>query len=174
MKERISALMDGELGDREAAGVIAALEAGGEARETWRTYHLISDAMRDTRLLSQGFAERVAERLAAEPTVLAPRRLGAETRTWVSFPAAAAAGVAGVALVGYLAFSQQPQPAAPVASAPVEQKQPEAIARPQIVPLPSGTPDYLLAHQGVSPRLSLQGMAPYARTVSAQANEARR
>ena len=43
-----------------------------------------------------------------------------------------------------------------------------------IVPLPSGTPDYLLAHQGFSPRVSLQGMAPYARTVSSQANESRK
>jgi sigma-E factor negative regulatory protein RseA len=173
MKERISALMDGELGDREAAGVIAAVQAGGEARETWRAYHLISDAMRDSRVLSPGFAERVAERLAAEPTVLAPRRLKPDTRTWVSVPAAAAASVAGVALVGYLAFSQQQPPAVPVAAAPVEKKQ-EVVARPQTVPLPSGTPDYLLAHQGFSPRLSLQGMAPYARTVSAQANEGRR
>lgn len=174
MKERISALLDGELGDREAAGVIAELQAGGEARETWRTYHLISDAMRDTRLLSPGFADRVAERLAAEPTVLAPRRLKPQARPWVSIPAAAAASLAGVALVGYLAFSQQQAPSVPVAAAPVEKKQPEAVPAPQTVPLPSGTPDYLLAHQGFSPRLSLQGMAPYARTVSAQANERRR
>ena len=34
--------------------------------------------------------------------------------------------------------------------------------------------DYLLAHQGFSPRGSLQGMAPYARTVSDQANGARK
>jgi hypothetical protein len=42
------------------------------------------------------------------------------------------------------------------------------------VPLPSSTPDYLLAHQGFSPRVSLQGMAPYARTVSDQVNEGRK
>jgi hypothetical protein len=34
------------------------------------------------------------------------------------------------------------------------------------VPLPSAANDYLLAHQGFSPRVSLQGMAPYVRTVS--------
>jgi hypothetical protein len=43
-----------------------------------------------------------------------------------------------------------------------------------VVPLPSGTNDYLLAHQGFSPRVSLQGMAPYVRTVSEQAVEPRR
>jgi hypothetical protein len=43
-----------------------------------------------------------------------------------------------------------------------------------VVPLPSGTDDYLLAHQGFSPRVSLQGMAPYVRTVSEQARRSRR
>jgi hypothetical protein len=43
--------------------------------------------------------------------------------------------------------------------------------QPVIVPLPSATNDYLLAHQGFSPRASLQGMAPYVRTVSDQFQE---
>lgn len=182
MKETISALMDGELEDRAATQAIDALKTQGDARETWRAYHLVSDAMRDTRLLSPGFAERVAARLDREPTVLAPRRLRSEPRPWYAIPAAAAASVAGVGLVGYLAFAPQ-HPGAP-ARAPIAAVQPPSAAqpplaqaeapKPQIVPLPSGTPDYLLAHQGFSPRLSLQGMAPYARTVSSQANEGRR
>lgn len=175
MKEKISALMDGELADRDAGHAIDALEAGGEARDTWRAYHLISDAMRDTRLLAPGFAERVAARLDKEPTVLAPRRphwsRRTEPRPWYAIPAAAAASVAGVGLVGYLAFAPQ-QPGGP-APAPVAAVQPPPV-QPQRVPLPSGTPDYLLAHQGFSSRVSLQGMAPYARTVSSQANEGRR
>jgi sigma-E factor negative regulatory protein RseA len=176
MNERISTLVDGELGDGEARSVIDALESDAGARDTWRTYHLISDAMRDTRVLSPGFAERVAARLDAEPTVLAPRRLKPQARPWYAIPAAAAAGVAGVSLVGYLAFAPRPDmpaiaqaPQAPV-TAPAPAPQPQVA----IVPLPSGTPDYLLAHQGFSSRVSLQGMAPYARTVSAQANEGRR
>jgi sigma-E factor negative regulatory protein RseA len=175
MKEKISALMDGELADREAAHAIDALKDGGDARDTWRAYHLISDAMRDTRLLAPGFAARVAARLEKEPTVLAPRRAQwdkrAEPRPWYAIPAAAAAGVAGVSLVGYLAFAPQ-QGGAP-SPVPVAAVQPEP-PKPQLIPLPSGTPDYLLAHQGFSPRVSLQGMAPYARTVSSQANEGRR
>ena len=176
MKENISALMDGELGDREAGSAIDAMKAGGEAREAWRTYHLVSDAMRDTRLLSAGFAARVAERLEKEPTVLAPRRLRSEpARAWIGMPAAAAASVAGVALVGWLALAPQQTATGPIARAPVEAPPPAPQpAAPQIVPLPSGTDDYLLAHQGFSPRLTLQGMAPYARTVSARAHEARR
>ncbi len=182
MKDRISQLMDGELDDRAAADAIQALStesrAGdGEARDTWRMYHLISDAMRDTPLLSAGFAARVAEKLAAEPTVLSPSRLKPQPRTWFAIPAAAAAGLAGVALVGWLAFAPQqpggPAPA-PVAQAPQIPSPASSRTNPPIVPLPSSTPDYLLAHQGFSPRVSLQGMAPYARTVSDQVNEGRK
>jgi negative regulator of sigma E activity len=180
MKDRISQLMDGELDDRAAADAIQALsgesKAGdSEARDTWRMYHLISDAMRDTPLLSAGFAARVAEKLAAEPTVLSPNRLKPQPRTWFAIPAAAAAGLAGVALVGWLAFAPQQQSGpAPVAQAPRLLSPASSQANPPIVPLPSSTPDYLLAHQGFSPRVSLQGMAPYARTVSDQVNEGRK
>jgi len=74
MKDRISALMDGELDDKSAAVAIEALESDGAARDTWRTYHVISDALGKSRMLSAGFSERVGAALAKEPTVLAPRR----------------------------------------------------------------------------------------------------
>lgn len=185
MKDRISQLMDGELDDRAAADSIQALsgesKAGdGEARDTWRLYHLIGDAMRDTPVLSAGFAARVSAKLAAEPTVLSPNRIKPQPRKWFAMPAAAAASLAGIALVGWLAFAPQrqgaPSPAsmaqAPAAASPV--LSPAGQTKPAIVPLPSATPDYLLAHQGFSPRVSLQGMAPYARTVSDQVNEGRK
>ena len=83
MNEKISALVDGELERREADAAFEALGAEGAARDTWRAYHLISDSMHDTRLLSGGFAARVAARLAGEPTVLAPRRRPIlEQRRW--------------------------------------------------------------------------------------------
>jgi sigma-E factor negative regulatory protein RseA len=185
MKEKISELMDGELEGGVAAASIERLERSmasrgedGEAFEAWRTYHLVGDAMRDTRTLSAGFAARVAERLAAEPTVLAPRRSQTafhEPRKWYARPAAAAASFAGIGLVAWLALSPQ-QPGVPPPASPLAQAVPAAVEgrKPAIVPLPTATPDYLLAHQGFSPRISLQGMAPYARTVSAQANEGRR
>jgi hypothetical protein len=37
--------------------------------------------------------------------------------------------------------------------------------------LPRAANDYLLAHQGFSPRVYLQGMAPYVRTVSEPVEE---
>jgi sigma-E factor negative regulatory protein RseA len=164
MKDRISQLMDGELDDRSADDTIKACGQGAEALETWRMYHLISDAMRDSRVLSAGFSLRVAQRLEAEPTVLAPQpRSRAESRTW--FAASVAASFAAIGLVGWLAFApQQVDAPAPVAQAPVMKPQ-EAQA---MVPLPSATNDYLLAHQGFSPRVSFQGMAPYVISVSDQ------
>ena len=170
MKDRISAFMDGELDDRAAGAAIEAMGRDAEARDAWRTYHLISDALRDGRLLSSDFTERVARQLAAEPTVLAPRRLQPQPRAWYAL----AASVAAVALVGWLAFAPQQAPVAPVAQQAPALAQAAAPAKPALVPLPSGTNDYLLAHQAFSPRVSFQGMAPYVRTVSEHAQEPRK
>lgn len=178
MKEKISALMDGELEGVAAEELIDGLRRGGEPLEAWRMYHVAGDAMRDTRLLSEGFAARLSQRLAAEPTVLAPRRMERKPRSWMAIPAAVAASVAGIALVGWLAFAPQShQAAAPLAQAPAPAAVTtvaKAAKKPARIPLPSATPDYLLAHQGFSPRVSLQGMAPYARTVSDEAIEGRK
>jgi sigma-E factor negative regulatory protein RseA len=179
MNEKISALMDGELDERSAGAVIQALAGDPEALQTWRHYHLMSDAMRDSRLLSEGFSSRLSERLAAEPTILAPRGLRSmEPRKWLAFPAAAAASVAAVSLVAWLVFTpQQGGPNATVAEATRAPAVVSAVApalKPAIVPLPTAANDYLLAHQGFSPRMSFQGMAPYVRTVSEPAQEARK
>ena len=171
MKSRVSELMDGELDAGEAGAALAALRDEGEAREAWRSYHLIGDVLRDTRGLSPDFAARVAERIAREPTVLAPAAAPTPRPSRWAALTAAAAGVAGVALVASLALTPQPQSPAPVAQAPAAA--PVARAEPARVPPPSATDDYLLAHQRYSPRISLPGVASYVRTVSA-ATPARR
>ena len=165
MNERLSALMDGEHAPDELAGALEDLRAPGEALETWRTYHLISDALRDTPVTSPGFAERVNARILGEPTVLSSaRRPEAEARPrWL--PLYAAASIAAMSLVGWLAFVPQgpspaelasaaPPPPAPAAQEPVRQ------------PLTPAANDYLLAHQAYSPRNTFQGVAPYVRTVA--------
>jgi len=149
MKDRISALMDGELGEREAGDAIGLLTSDAQARDTWRTYHLIGDAMREGR------------------SVVALRRPAANAPRWrVTLPAMAVA--AAVALVSWVAFAplQQNQPLPP---APVAEAKPPAI-----VPPPRAANDYLLAHQGFSPRVALQGMTAYVRTVSDPVEEPRR
>lgn len=165
MKSRISAFMDGELAQQDAGGAFESLRDEGDAREVWRRYHLIGDLMRDPNALSgrfgPEFSSRVAERIAQEPTVLAPsrRRIGAARMpVWAL---SAAASLAAVALVGWVAFGPQeePQLAASPPQVPVAQE------TAQVAP-PAAAHDYLLAHQGYSPRNSLQGAAPYVRTVS--------
>jgi sigma-E factor negative regulatory protein RseA len=166
MNERVSVLMDGELDDKSAAAAIQSLANEREARDVWRSYHLIGDLMRGSAPLSEGFAARITWKLAEQPTVLAPGRIRPQPRRWFTV-SAAAASLAAVALVAWLAFAPQPQ----VPAAPLAQAKPEA---PAIVPMPTAANDYLLAHQGFSPRVSLQGMAPYVRTVSEQTVEPRR
>ncbi len=167
MKSRISELMDGELERRDAGRALDMLGGEGDAREAWRTYHLIGDTMREPRLLSTGFADRVAERLSQEPTVLAPRPAPVlERRRWQVL--SAAASLAAVAFVVSVAFAP---PEGNVAVAPVVQPPPPAEVA-QVAP-PDAADDYLLAHQGYSPRNSLQGMAPYVRTVSSDLRGAR-
>lgn len=154
MKQSISALMDGELDDKAAGEAIDALARDRESLEAWRTYHLIGDALRESQPLPGGFS--------------APGRLQPQPRTWYAL----AASLAAVALVGWLGFAPEQTPA-PLAKAPATAR-PVAQTRPVVVPLPQGTNDYLLAHQGFSPRVSLQGMAPYVRTVSEQGQEPRK
>ena len=167
MKAKISALMDGELEGRDADGALEFLKREGEARDTWRAYHLIGDAMRDTRPLSAGFAARVAERLAGEATVLAPRTrplLG--DRRWQLL--SAAASLAAIAFVSVVYFAQEPAAPEPIAAGAAK-----AVEAAQVAP-PDAASDYLLAHQAYSPRISLQGVAPYVRTVSSDSRGPRR
>lgn len=178
MKSKISALMDGELERHEAVAPLDALRSDGEIRATWRSYHLIGDAMRDTRMLSDGFAGRVAAKLAEEPTLMAPARPApVERPRWQLL--SAAASVAAVAMVSSVWFmlqdsvgpapqvAQTPQRALPAEEAKMAQAHELAPPAAQVPP-PDSANDYLYAHQGYSPRNSLQGVAPYVRTVSGQ------
>ncbi len=164
MKDRISALMDGELPPAETEDQLHALRKGGVALETWQCYHLIGDAIRDTRPLSNGFSARFSERLALEATILAPSSIPRQPekhRAWI--PLSVAAGLAAVALVGALAYQSFGPESQQIAQKTPERPKPVAMAR---VPMTWAVNDYLLAHQNYSPRSTLQGVAPYVRTVS--------
>lgn len=69
----LSELLDGELPARDRSEAVGHLCRDERARERWSLYHSIGDAMRDAPMLSPGFNETLQARLAAEPTVLAPR-----------------------------------------------------------------------------------------------------
>lgn len=179
--DRISALMDGELDRAQERQQLEHLRHDAELRERWELFHLIGDVLRGERMLSPEFSRRVAQRLATEPTVLAPRR-GVNGRKAVRYALSAAASLAAAALVAWVALvpggrnvpremAQAPAPAA-VAPAPVA----VPIAPPVMASAPSeGTMnDYILAHQGFSPSTAIQGVAPYIRGVSAAQSPAKR
>lgn len=68
IREHISALKDGELPDSDLELAMAALQTA-DGQQAWDTYHRIGDELRAqaTPELSDGFAARLAARLAAEP-----------------------------------------------------------------------------------------------------------
>jgi negative regulator of sigma E activity len=171
MKSKISALMDGELESGELQEPLAALHQDPGARDAWRTYHLISDALQGRALMRTDCRQRVAARLAQEPVPVAaqPSAVRAPERARWFVPSALAASVAAVALVGWMAFAPPaPLPLLAKAPAPVV-AQAERPQEPASVPLTSASRDYLLAHQAFSPRNGLLGMAPYVRSVSSDA-----
>jgi negative regulator of sigma E activity len=191
--EKISALVDGELELREAAGIIPDLKQHDDLREAWMTYHLIGDALRGQSCHDCGVAQSVAAKLAGEPTVLAPRASssGGFGRRWALPSMAAAAAVAAVTWMGL-------QSAAPPggnfqtipitwdglnAAAPMNGSGRITDIAATIGVTPVSQPassiqltaqdiqPYLAAHQPFSPSLHIQGLAPYLRTVSAGAAE---
>ena len=96
--------------------------------------------------------------------MLAPGRLPGRTPVQ-RFAYAAAASVAAIGLVSWLSFGPQSEVPRP---GPIAKDAPIA---PVTVQLTNSANDYLLAHQGFSPRVSLQGMVPYVRTVAERPGE---
>lgn len=77
---RLSALMDGELGEAEAAQLLAELADDPNGRDDWMLWHAAGDALRSsevTALHSSRFAARVSLALNDEPAIVASRRRAA-------------------------------------------------------------------------------------------------
>jgi sigma-E factor negative regulatory protein RseA len=178
--EKISQLMDGELGAESLHGELSRLKQDGALRKQWDTFHLIGDALRGECTMLPGFGERFAHRLAQEPTVLAPPRR--TFKTVAAYAMSAAASLAAVAWVGWFAFGTSqvvaPPPqvvAAPVPAPAVSVVEPAPAPKVQLASEPyDGTlNEYLMAHTGFSPSTTLQGVASYIRSVASQPVENR-
>jgi sigma-E factor negative regulatory protein RseA len=158
MGEEISRFMDGEVDGAEADAVYRQLKHS-EGTATWVCYHVIGDALRGSAQHLPGFAERFAQRMASEPTVLAPR---SRANAGLPFAWAAAATLAAVVVVGWVAvtlFDSQPTALATAREAGTVRA---TVGRAQPV-----APDYLIAHQEYSPTTQIQGVGPYLRSASA-------
>lgn len=179
--ERISALMDGEFDRNEAARIVHQLKDNAGLREAWDTYHLIGEAMRGECCPDTRVAQAVSAQLAAEPTILAPKRNLGESLRRLALPSVAAA--AAVAAVTWMSLQtlQGPRSGAPMAEVvvpltPIGEPSPlgsliqpaSVSASPPPIQIPSRRIDaYIQAHQEFSPSRTIHGLTSYARTVSA-------
>lgn len=150
MNESISAFMDGEAGDAEGERTLKLLKVDAGARQEWVAYHVIGDVLRQTPVDSTDITARVATRIAAEPTVLAPRK-SAEKRPLVVW--SAAASVTAVALAGWLMLSSNFERVAPTLAQPSL-----PVSQFANYVTPSVTP-YLAAHQEFSKSSALQSVS---------------
>ncbi|HJV80539.1 sigma-E factor negative regulatory protein [Noviherbaspirillum sp.] len=187
-REQISALADGELANQQLDMALAALRQA-EGRADWEVYHQIGDVLRSVDMaapLSAGFSARMAMRLEAEPTIVAPGLIACNiderpasllqprsiTKRWTVPSMVAAAAVAAVAFVTtpqlIVAIKGRPDGAADsavVAGSSAVQGSVIAASAPEGVVLRDPRiDDYLLAHQRFSP--SVFSTAQYARSAT--------
>lgn len=181
MKDRLSALLDGDLDEHAMHPVLEGLHRDPRLRKDWDAYCLIGDVLRGENHAPAGFVGRVMAELEAEPTVLSPRPApqdpASQQRAWQSLMPIAAS-VMGVAAVGLVAATLYSQDAAV----------PPAVAMQRIASSPSLATaersevdrrglkvvgddpyrEYVFAHQGVSPGGPMPAAVQYVRTVSEQ------
>lgn len=182
MKDRLSALLDGDLDEHAMGSVLETLRKDAALRQEWRSYCLIGDCLRGDRSGSTGFVERVMANLDQEPTVLAPAAAGSRTSSssiWRSM-LPIAASVAGVAAVGVIAATLYSGDSAPIhapstiamqrlvgqpstAAGEVEAAQQAARSTP---PVDVGLREYVFAHQGIGGGGPMPSAVQYVRVVS--------
>ena len=152
----LSAALDGEAAHAETDACIAALKRDDALRQNWSEYHLIGDLMRGVAPAQDDFMARFSAQLAAEPTVLAPRRRVWPQRVAVaSFASLAVWGV--VSLTGLM--SEAPT-TAPMAIAPGFQ---QAALVQEALRDDVGFAPYLVAHQEFAP---MAVVSPYQHAVA--------
>jgi sigma-E factor negative regulatory protein RseA len=170
MQARISAFVDGESSPTEIEAVLRELQTPA-GRLAWDDYHRIGELARSKDMavsMSDGFAARMAARLEAEPTVLAPAAAKRATAPAVTparryaAPAMAAVAMAALAFVVtppiLKSMQGQPETAAPaVVASSVRPAISHASVIAAATPVATSSATlhdvdaYVLAHQRLSP-----------------------
>lgn len=178
MKERLSALLDGDLEDDAAHPVLEVLGRDHETRRDWDAYCLIGDVLRGEQCGDAALADRVMHALRDEPVVFAPVRKGGTARASrggfvqrVMPIAASVMGMAVVGAVGYTLYSggDTQLPVTPAVA------QADSATDSLLTLQASNEPHrkYVLVHQGMSGGGVMPAAFQYVRSVSGTQTEGR-
>lgn len=162
MKQKISALMDGELFEDEAGKLLGQVRHGSEARQDWEIYHLIGDVLRQPDHIACDLSAKTYAQIQGEPVVLAPRRTAAKQKVH-AIALSAAASLAAVSVVAWM--SLQITPESPLRS--MEQ----AALHPASLKIRAKANEYLMAHQEFSSGTGMNGGVHYIRTIAYSPDE---
>ncbi len=162
MKQEISALMDGELFDDEADGLLDRFERYPDAHRDWEIYHLIGDALRQPDHVHHDLSAKVRELMRDEPVILAPRRHASQKMRTIAL--AAVASLSAVGVVVWVSMQIGPEAAAKMAMQ-------QNAARPASLQIKPKADEYLMAHQEFSPSTDVNGGTTYIRAVSYRQDE---
>ena len=166
MRERLSALVDGELEEAQAEELIEHVLSDSHLRLAWERYYFVTDAVRNkvSNIVPRNLAQRVRQHVESEPLAFIQRR---ERRVALKpvFGLALAASVATLAVIGVYTLNREegnpsPQPLAQITTGdPVGMRW--NVSQPTIESRLNG---YLVNHSEYLGN-GMQGMHPYARIV---------
>ncbi|MFT5132709.1 MAG: sigma-E factor negative regulatory protein RseA [Gammaproteobacteria bacterium] len=184
-KERVSAVVDGEL-ENSSQSTIDSLLQSPELLGTWARYHLVADTLQHQvpDALDVGFAGRISAAIQAEPTILAPT----SSKNPILKPVAGFAIAASVAAMAILGIQQNQDrgdiqgqqvvsinPQTTLSRAPVQRvsltREAEAQLRQAEASTRARLNSYLVNYNEYRTHSGLQGMLPYARTVTFENNK---
>lgn len=163
MKQEISSLMDGELFEDEAEGLLDQIKRDSTNRDDWEMYHLIGDVLRQPDRICCAYAHgelssRVRKHLEDEPIILAPRGPAVKHKVR-AFALSAAASLSAVGVVVWMSLQISPEATPQIAMQ-------QTAIRPVNLQIQSNPNVYLMAHQEFSPSTEMNGGASYIHTVS--------
>lgn len=142
MAESISAGMDNQLDDDALSRLIS--NHRQHMNQTWATYHVIGDALRQTPFAASDMANKINRLLIDEPTVLAPPKRSAVSK----FVMPVTAAIAAVMLVSWSALNVPTAPGPiPAQAVATNQIQPDKIDQVRLA-------DFMAAHRDYSPGAS--------------------
>lgn len=165
--ERLSALLDGELGHLETLKLWKQMESDREIQNQWNGYNRISALLtqRSGAIPDTGFTARVSAAIASEPTVLAPRAIRNRVVEKITSTALAASLALAAVIVGQSLIDRSHINGARIVA---EARYAPVPTEAGIATLDPDFQNYLVLHNETAYLAGAQGLLPYARVVSAQ------